>query len=182
LGQCVADAAEAGVTERVDLAAVRADRALLRRRTLGDDHDRRVPPLRLVTMTDGGAHVVDVEGILGDQHHHRSPTDARPQGDVTGMAPHHLDDHHAVVRLGRRVQPVDGVDADLHRGVEPERQLRADRSLSIVFGTPTTLTPSSANKRLATPSVSSPPMAMSASTPVRASVSFTRSTPPSVLY
>ncbi len=56
----------------------------------------------------------------------------------------------------------------------------ADRSLSIVFGTPTTLTPSPAS-RAATPSVSSPPMATSASMALSASVALTASGPPSTL-
>ena len=56
----------------------------------------------------------------------------------------------------------------------------AFRSLSIVFGTPTTFTPSSWSLA-ATPSVSSPPMATSASMPSAARVSRQRSTPPSIL-
>ena len=47
----------------------------------------------------------------------------------------------------------------------------ADRSLSIVLGTPTTATPSPCS-RLATPSVSSPPMATRASMPCSASVAL----------
>ena len=56
----------------------------------------------------------------------------------------------------------------------------ADRSLSMVLGTPTTATPSAA-RRAATPSVSSPPMATSASMPWSASVARTASAPPSIL-
>jgi hypothetical protein len=48
--------------------------------------------------------------------------------------------------------------------------------LSIVFGTPTTVTPAAASC-VATPRVSSPPMATSASTPAFARFSRTRSTP-----
>ena len=55
-----------------------------------------------------------------------------------------------------------------------------ERSLSIVLGTPTTLTPRSASL-VATPSVSSPPMAISASTPLAARLSLIRSTPFSIL-
>ncbi len=42
------------------------------------------------------------------------------QRDPAGMAAHHLDDQRAVVRLGRRVQPVDRLHGDVDRGVEPE--------------------------------------------------------------
>jgi hypothetical protein len=41
------------------------------------------------------------------------------------VSPHHLDDHHAVVRLGRRVQAVDRLCRDRHGGVEPERVVGA---------------------------------------------------------
>ena len=51
--------------------------------------------------------------------------DARPRGDVAGVAAHDLDDHHPVVRLGGGVQPVDGLGGDLHRGVEAEGELGA---------------------------------------------------------
>jgi hypothetical protein len=47
----------------------------------------------------------------------------RTSRDVAGVAAHDLDHHHPVVGLGRRVQPVDGVHAHLHRGVEAEREL-----------------------------------------------------------
>jgi hypothetical protein len=63
---------------------------------------------------------------------------------------------------------------------KPKVSSVADRSLSIVLGTPTVCTPWS-NSFEATPSVSSPPMATSASTPCAASVAFTASTPPSTL-
>ena len=58
--------------------------------------------------------------------------------DPAGVPAHHLDDHDAVVRLGGRVQPVDRLGRDRHGGVEAERVVGAERSLSIVFGTPTT--------------------------------------------
>ena len=54
------------------------------------------------------------------------------------------------------------------------------KSLSIVFGTPITLTPSESNF-VATPNVSSPPIAIKASTPAFARFSLIFSTPPSIL-
>ncbi len=54
------------------------------------------------------------------------------------------------------------------------------RSLSMVLGTPTTGTPSAASLS-ATPSVSSPPMAIRASMPSRSSEARQASTPPSIL-
>ena len=41
-------------------------------------------------------------------------------GDPAGVAAHHLDDHHAVVRLGGRVQAVDRLGADRDGRVEAE--------------------------------------------------------------
>ena len=54
--------------------------------------------------------------------------------------------------------------------------------MSIVFGTPTTGNSCSAWSRAATPSVSSPPIATSASSRSRSNVASTRSTPSSLLY
>ena len=63
---------------------------------------------------------------LGD--HDRVGPAGQPgeHGDPSRVAAHHLDDHHAVVRLGRRVEAVDCVRGDLHRGVKAERVVRAD--------------------------------------------------------
>ena len=63
---------------------------------------------------------------------------------------------------------------------KPKVKSVPDRSLSMVFGTPTTSTPRSASL-VATPSVSSPPIATRASTPAEARLSLIRSTPPSIL-
>ena len=65
--------------------------------------------------------------------------------------------------------------------LKPKVTSVADRSLSIVLGTPTTATPCSACSWLATPRVSSPPMATRASTSRSARVASTRSGPPSIL-
>ncbi len=61
----------------------------------------------------------------------------------------------------------------------PKVKSVAARSLSMVFGTPTTATPDSSPRRAATPRVSSPPIAISASIRSRASVSRTRVGPSS---
>ena len=58
----------------------------------------------------------------------------------------------------------------------------AERSLSMVFGHPTTWMPKSSCNRLATPKVSSPPMATRASTPNSSSLFATFSASPSFLY
>jgi len=90
-----------------------------RRRPLRDDDDRE-PAATRVPTGEARADVVEVEGLLGHQHHVGTPGDARPQRDPARVATHHLHDHHAVVALGGGVQPVDHVDRDLDRGVEAE--------------------------------------------------------------
>ena len=59
-----------------------------------------------------GARLLDGDRLLGDQDHVRAAGDAAHDGDPARVAPHHLDDHHAVVRLGGRVQAVDRLGAD----------------------------------------------------------------------
>jgi len=48
----------------------------------------------------------------------------REEGDPAGIATHQLDHHDALVRFGGRVQLVQRVRRGLHRGQEPEGELR----------------------------------------------------------
>ena len=65
------------------------------------------------------------------------------------VSAHDLDDHDALVVLGRGVQTVDGLGGDGDGGVEAEGRLSVhDRLLSMVLGTPTIFMPFLA-KRLA---------------------------------
>jgi hypothetical protein len=106
------------VAEGVQLAAGGGHRALLRRGALGHDDDRGV--LLLEPLLDVGADPVDVERALRDEDDVGAAGQAGVQRDPAGVPAHDLDDQRAVVRLGRGVQPVDGVDGDLDRGVEAE--------------------------------------------------------------
>jgi hypothetical protein len=74
-------------------------------------------------MTDVVADLLDVVGPLGHEDRRRSPGDPGVRRDPPRVPAHDLEDDHAVVRLGGRVEPVDRVGADLHRGVEPEREV-----------------------------------------------------------
>ena len=47
------------------------------------------------------------------------------RGDPARVPAHDLDDHHAVVALRGGVDAVDGLGRDGHRGVEPDRLVRA---------------------------------------------------------
>ena len=51
---------------------------------------------------------------------------ARMQRNPARIAAHDFDDHDAAVRLGGRVQPIDGVGRERHGGVEAETVRRAD--------------------------------------------------------
>src|SRR5207237_1665280 len=108
---------QAHVPELVDVAGVTGALELV---PLGHDDDGEVLPA-LVAPADVVARLVDRDRLLGDQDHVRTAGDPAHHGNPTGVAPHHLDDHHAVVRLGRRVQPVDRLGCDPPRSVEPER-------------------------------------------------------------
>ena len=61
-----------------------------------------------------------------DEDHVGAAGEARPERDPARVPPHHLDDHDPLVGLGRRVQPVDRVDGDVHGRVEPEGDVGAD--------------------------------------------------------
>ena len=143
-------------------------------RALGDDHDRRVPGLEPVL--DVGADLLDVERALRDEDHVGAAGEARVQRDPARVAAHHLDDQRPVMALGRGVQPVDRLHGDVHRRIEAEGEVGRAEVVVDRLGHP-----DDGNALLAepgaTPSVSSPPMAMSASTPRPARLSLIRSTP-----
>jgi hypothetical protein len=61
------------------------------------------PRLPLRAGLDRVADFVDVERDLGMQDDIRARGDARVQREPARVAPHHLDDHHAVVARGGRV-------------------------------------------------------------------------------
>ena len=89
-GDDLADAAELGVTERIDLAARDGEGAFRRDGALGDDDDRRVATLA-VTLRELGGDVVDVERLLGSQDHGAAAGNAGIQCDPAGVPAHHLD-------------------------------------------------------------------------------------------
>ena len=73
-----------------------------------------------MALADRLRHLVEVDRDLGHEDHVGAAGDAAHHGDPTRVAAHHLDDHDAVVRLRRRVQPVDRLGGDEDRGVEAE--------------------------------------------------------------
>ena len=65
-----------------------------------------------------------VVGDFRDEDHVAAAGDARVEREPAGLVSHDLDHHDAVVRMGRRVQPVDGLGRDVDRGVETEADVR----------------------------------------------------------
>ena len=110
------------MAELVDTGVLDAQRALRRLGALRDDDDRRVGAV-VVAVPQVLAHRVDVEGPFGDQDEVGAAGEAGGQREPSGMASHHLDEHHPVVALGGGVEPVDRVGGGLHGGVEPERDV-----------------------------------------------------------
>ena len=122
---------------------------------------------------------VDVELALRDQDHVGAAGEPRMHGDPPGVPPHHLDDQHPMVGVGGGVEPIDRLHRDVDRGVEAEgvvgrREVVVDR-----LWYPDDRHPCSEWRRVAAPSVSSPPIAISPSTPAAARFAAIRSGPPS---
>ena len=153
--------------------------AVLRRRALGDDDDREAAALG-VAAAQAVADLLDVERPLGDEDDVGAAGEAAVGGDPARVAAHDLDDDDAVVRLRRRVQAVDRVRGDLHRGLEAEREVRAREVVVDRLGDADDGTPAS-DSLPATPSVSSPPIGIRASSPSSSSEACTRSSPSSSL-
>ena len=65
--------------------------------------------------------LVDRDRLLRDEDHVGPARDSTHDGDPARMAPHHLDDHDAVVRLGGRVKAVDRLGGDEDCRVESKR-------------------------------------------------------------
>ncbi len=104
------------MAELVDLAALPEPGKFA---ALADDDDREVLAAR-VPAADAVGDFLEVDRLLRDEDHVGAARDAARDCDPPGMASHDLDHHHAVVRLGRRVQPVDRLRRDRNGGVESE--------------------------------------------------------------
>ena len=93
---------------------------------------------QLLALADALGDLLEVERDLRDQDDVGAAGDAGVERNPAGVAAHHLDHHDAVVRLGGRVQPVDGVGGE----ARPPCRSRSvfvvsTMSLSMVLGTPT---------------------------------------------
>ena len=117
------------------------DGPALRLGALGDDDDRELAPRR-VARVDRRRHLREVVRDLGDQDRVRVAGDAGVQRDPAGVAAHHLDDHDAAVRPAPSSAAGRGTPSRTSTAVsKPNVMTVLSRSLSIVFGTPTTRSP-----------------------------------------
>ena len=118
------DAGEPLVAELVDAALAQLHRALGGFRAFGD-HADEVRIAAHEALFDQPAHLFDVERLLGNQRHVGAGRQPRVQCDPPGVAAHHLDQHHPLMRLGGAVQPVDGLGRHGQRGVVAESHVGA---------------------------------------------------------
>src|SRR5262249_17699987 len=109
------------VSELILLARVLEARQLA---ALADDDDGEVLAAR-VPLPDPLRDLLEVDRDLGHEDHVGAAGDAAHHRDPARVAAHHLDDHHAVVRLGGRVEAVDRLGRDEDGGVEAERVVGA---------------------------------------------------------
>ena len=100
---------------KVALQAIRVALRMLR-----DDDDG----VRLAALV-GGAHLVGDcfwrSRDLRDGDRLGAPGDSRHQCEVAAVTPHHFDHERAMMRRGRRLQSVDGLERDVEGRVDTER-------------------------------------------------------------
>ena len=88
----------------------------------GDHHDAEVAAAP-TALLDLGADPVERVGDLRDQDHVGAAGDARREGDVAGIAAHHLEHHDPRVAGGGDVQAIDRLGRHLDRRAEADRAL-----------------------------------------------------------
>ena len=129
------------------------------------------------------ARLLDRDRLLGDQDHVGAARDPAHDGDPARVAAHHLDDHHAVVRLGGRVQAVDRLGRDRRPRCRSRRCSRSPRGRC--RSSSGRRRPGSRARRRAAPRRRACPRRRSPRARRarrRSKVSRARSTPPSSLY
>lgn len=119
----LANAGKGLVAEFVLLALLELHRPFLRRGALCDADDPVLLP-HLEAPLHRFANVRHVERFFRDHRVVRAAGHARVQRDPAHVAAHDLDDEDAVVRLGRGVQPVDGLGSHGDGRVETEGVVR----------------------------------------------------------
>ena len=93
-------------------------------RAFGCDHDAEISSAG-VALANRFGHLVNIERNFGDQNDVGAAGDAAISRDPAGIASHHFHHDHAIVRLGRRMHPVNGFGGHIHGGVEAEGEVGA---------------------------------------------------------
>src|SRR5581483_6432948 len=91
----------------------------VRPRVFGNDDDGKQATGSL-TLAHDLADLRQPEGHFGNQHDIPAPGNRAAGRDPAAVTAHHLDDHHAVVRFRRRMQPVNRVNHDGDRRIHPD--------------------------------------------------------------
>ena len=99
-------------------------RAADRVRAFGDHHDAERPCPCAPRCSIAWATRSSSERDLGDQDDVAAAGQPGFERDPAGVAAHHLDDHHTVVGLGRRAQPVDRIGGGGDGRIEAEGDVR----------------------------------------------------------
>src|SRR5438477_10636496 len=76
----------------------------------------------------------DSEGVLRHKHNVSAARYATVSGNPTRVTTHDLYDHHSVMRLRSRVQPINSICNNAHGGIEAERKIRAANVVVDCFG------------------------------------------------
>ncbi len=105
--------------ETVGVSPRRRDSSSGSGRSLGH-HDHRIVVACLMALGYPAGKVFEIDHHFWHQDCLGAAGHAGHGCDPTGGAPHHLDDHHPVVRLGGGRETIDCVDDDLHCGVEAQ--------------------------------------------------------------
>src|SRR5437870_6914784 len=167
-GKNVADPAQARMSKFVFIHILHDGSSVLRVNVGGElcplshDHNTEITAAG-VAQPNLLRNFLNVERKLGNQDYVRTASHAAVDGNPSRVAPHDFDDHHAIVGLGSSVDAVNSFGHYVDGGVEAEAVISAGKVVSMVLGTPMTFTARSCNFA-ATDNVSSPPIAISAST------------------
>ena len=124
IGQLRTHTGETLMAELVDTALAQRNRT---RNWLGafGDHANEVRVPTLEAPFDEPAHLLDIEGLLGNQRHVRARSHSGVQRDPAGVSAHHLHQHHPLVGFGGAMQSVDRVGGYHQRGVVTESHVGA---------------------------------------------------------
>jgi len=87
--------------------------------SFGDDDESAVVA-EGVALFDVCGDVFEVEGDFGEEDDVCATGDAAPEGDPSGVAAHHFEDHDAFVAFGSGVEAIEGVDDGGDGAVEAE--------------------------------------------------------------